>query len=78
MAKALVNWAKSLFGADVIVTSIEKQDPIEIARDAHKLLDTVLDNEFGNGKSAKIQKVIAPFFKKFSEEFMRCLLSDQS
>ena len=67
----------NMFGPAVVLSALDKQNPEELADEVGALLDKLLDSQFGDQKSEKIQVVLVPFIKRFSDRLSTVLLADQ-
>jgi len=65
------------FAPGIIIKGLQRQDPEKLAIHCADIVDEILDKEFKNKKSEKIQRVLVPFLNKFVMKFNQRLLDDQ-
>ena len=54
-----------LIGPAAIVGVIKKQDPVALGKEVADVVDTTLDDQFGDKKSEQVQRVLVPFILSF-------------
>jgi len=64
-------------GPAAIIGIVDTQDPVALAKDVAGVLDKILDDQFGEIKSERVQTVLVPFIDKFVKAFNEELLKDQ-
>ena len=72
----IADFALNFIAPKIIISTLQKQNPEELATEVAQTVDKFIDAEFGDKKSEQIQKVIVPWTARFIVAFNKELQKD--